>query len=558
MFQAHALNKSGYIQSPPDGIWLSCVEDKMPFAYSDGQIEDWLYTLFSTTGDLSCGSAALEQFIHNWPSKYHLSPQRADLLRPLQHLFANKTVLEVGSGCGAITRYLGESAQKVIGVEGSMRRASIAKRRCADLKNVEVVASNIMDFSVDERFGMVTLVGVLEYSRKFIGDDDPVQALLQRCKSFLAEDGVLVIAIENQLGLKYLAGAPEDHTAKAYFGVHDSYGRADPVTFGRRELQERLARAGLQGTRYFYPFPDYKLPTTIVTEEGAQKGTVLMENLASSFSAFNQGNDYVRHFSEQASWGPVIRNGLMGELANSFLLVARRRPFSPSDDCLREAGDLAYVYSTRRTKQFHKESIIQQHADEVRVKRSRLYAHERPVRGPLSQQVTDEVAVQGPSMYRSLVRLVNLPGWTVEAVAAWAKPWAAFLLEQASQPSEPSALPSVPGILIDVSPSNLLWNEDGQLQCIDLEWDAGQKIPAHWVLLRGLVHSFTNMDLVAQPAPGTPVNSVALAAQVMALIGLPINKEECLGLLRLECSVFGGQPSELLDGKLSVRSDTVH
>ena len=39
--------------------------------------------------------------------------------------------------------------------------------------------------------------------------------MLQRVRSLLKPEGKLIVAIENQLGLKYFAGAPEDHLGQA-------------------------------------------------------------------------------------------------------------------------------------------------------------------------------------------------------------------------------------------------------------------------------------------------------------------------------------------------------
>ncbi len=59
-----------------------------------------------------------------------------------------------------------------------------------------------------ETFDVVTLIGVLEYARVYGGPGGEVK-LLQQARSYLKPDGLLVLAMENQLGLKYFAGIPE-------------------------------------------------------------------------------------------------------------------------------------------------------------------------------------------------------------------------------------------------------------------------------------------------------------------------------------------------------------
>ena len=73
-------------------------------------------------------------------------------------------------------------------------------------------------------------------------------------------------AIENQLGLKYFAGCAEDHLDSPYYGIEGLYGERTAVTFGRKELAALLTRAGFSGQEWHYPFPDYKLPSVVVSE----------------------------------------------------------------------------------------------------------------------------------------------------------------------------------------------------------------------------------------------------------------------------------------------------
>src|SRR5659263_176086 len=144
-----------------DGVWHPFVEDSIP--YSDGdEAERYLEETFANTLDLSSDSLALALAIKDWPSQYHLSPQRANLLRSLE-IPGNARVLELGCGCGAVTRFLGQNAGHVVAVEGSPARARLARLRCGDLANVDIVAGNFDDIQMTTPFEIVTLIGVMEY-----------------------------------------------------------------------------------------------------------------------------------------------------------------------------------------------------------------------------------------------------------------------------------------------------------------------------------------------------------------------------------------------------------
>ncbi|RMD86672.1 MAG: class I SAM-dependent methyltransferase, partial [Candidatus Dadabacteria bacterium] len=177
--------------------------------FSDGfDTEHYLRDLFLRAKDLSSKSLELTQAIKDWPTRYHLSPQRGFLLYPFP--LSGRSVLEIGSGCGAITRYLADIGSNVTAIEGNPLRAQITALRCKDKSNVSVYCDNIFEFESDKTFEVVTLIGVLEYAPCFSASSNPVIELLQRSLSLLSPNGVLIVAIENRLGLKYFCGHPED------------------------------------------------------------------------------------------------------------------------------------------------------------------------------------------------------------------------------------------------------------------------------------------------------------------------------------------------------------
>ncbi len=98
------------------GVW--CLDKHSDFAYSDGEEAELnLQEIITNTSDLSSCSRELEENIHDWVSEYHLSHQRSNLLRAFD-LDNVKNALELGCGCGALTRYLGEQGIILDAIEG--------------------------------------------------------------------------------------------------------------------------------------------------------------------------------------------------------------------------------------------------------------------------------------------------------------------------------------------------------------------------------------------------------------------------------------------------------
>ena len=77
----------------------------------------------------------------------------------------------------------------------------------------------------------------------------------------------MIIAIENKFGLKYWAGAREDHTGRNFDSIEDYPNDKGIQTFGKHELTELLKSVGFSNTEYYYPMPDYKLPKIVYSDD---------------------------------------------------------------------------------------------------------------------------------------------------------------------------------------------------------------------------------------------------------------------------------------------------
>lgn len=500
-------------------VWFR-KEQERNFDYSDGDtVEEHLAAAVAAATDLTVLSSQLTEHVTNWPTRYHLSPLRANLLRPVAAILDGR-ILEVGAGCGAVTRFLGEKGGAVVALEGSGRRAAIAASRCRDLPNVEVVCDRFEAFPTGPAFDTVTLIGVLEWARRYGSGEDPVQTLLEKARASLRDDGHLVLAIENQLGLKYFAGHVEDHSGLPMFGIEDLYDDRSAVTFGRRELVERLLSAGFDGLELFVPLPDYKLPVTVITPSGLESRDWL-ETQASLLCASAVADPQALPlplFSLERAWHVVARNGLLPDLANSFLLVARRAArAAPATD----GGILAHHYGHGRRPQFLLETNIVRRDSGIEVVRRTLQGTVGPPAGdlPIRRRIVSEPFRPGRLWSETLSDRVNRPGWTIEEVAAWARVWMERVAEAAGLPRV-GATTLIPGRFVDATPYNLVRAPDGSLEFIDLEWEADDPFEFGYLLFRSLVFSLARLRTLAEPDPSVPRSYRQLALAVAHRLGL--------------------------------------
>lgn len=508
------LQSIGYVFNQDQGLWRR--PDYEGIAYSDGdEIEKRLREIVANASDVSVMSIELANHSTDWPSLYHLSRKRGNLLRPFEEQLQGKSVLEIGAGCGAITRYLGEIGAEVLALEGSPRRASIAASRCRGLKNVTILAEAFHLFKPIPQFDVVTLIGVLEYARKFFPGKgaDPVDAMLATAKQFLQPGGKLIIAIENQLGLKYFAGFPEDHVGTPMFGIEEHYIQDSVVTFGRRELGARVGKAGLTAQQWWYPFPDYKLPSLMVSEAGALPQddldlTPLIRGACISDPQYPAGIS----FNLERAWRPVVRNGLLGEMANSFLLVA-----SDTDDVAQKDPPLAIHYATDRRPEFAKKLVFEPLGKKgILTRQKALYPEAMPdPDSPLTQRLADQGFIKGELWQDRLVQIMSAPDWRVEQIQEWFEVWFdAFCDFVEIDRTQDITNLTVSGNYFDAIPRNMFIDENGKPKFIDQEWEFSKDIKVGFIIFRAFFGSISSVSAVENQEYVSPINALKLFYKV--------------------------------------------
>ncbi|GEA89957.1 class I SAM-dependent methyltransferase [Cellulomonas cellasea] len=414
-------------------------------AYADGA-EQTLAGIVSRASDLSSSSQELADAATDWATRYSLTTVRANLLRGLD-LPADARVLEIGCGCGPITRYLGEQVALVDAVEPMAARARVARLRTRDQPNVAVMVGTLDDVPAEPTYDVVVVVGVLEYVAHGTDSPEPYVDFLRRIASVLRPDGTLVLAIENQVGVKYLVGAPEDHTDRAFDSI-EGYPLPSPArTFTRQRLTGLLETAGFT-SRVLGAFPDYKLPRVLLDDQLFDED----RSLASRIPPFPSPDYMTQRMSladERLAWRTLVDTGVGTHFANSFVVVADRgAPSSiwPSDR-------LGVAFTAERQPRFAVRTQIVRHADGIDFVRTAVNEslpaeagaeHVRHVLEPSAPHVTGH----------TLLDLVERdPG----QAGVLLKRWADRVVEDEWTP-------------VDLVPHNIIVDSSDTLVVIDQEW----------------------------------------------------------------------------------------
>lgn len=301
---------------------------RVPITWLNGSVdedyldnaEDLLLDLFSNQkADINTKREEILSSNPSWPLYYHLSPNRVNLLRWYEFK-NNASILEIGAGCGAITEELVKNQAKITALELTTKRALINAHRNSKAQNLEIIAGNFGDYSPSHKYDYMVCVGVLEYAGTFFHSNDPYLDFLKKLRDTLKPSGKLLLAIENRFGLKYWAGAREDHT-HSFFEGHNGYSGGGKVqTFGKRELNDLIEAAGFNKTSFYYPYPDYKTPFFIYSDAYYPGNGASFPLGRLPTPTLDRPREHF--FSEQNAMRFIEKNGLFPEFSNSFFVEA--------------------------------------------------------------------------------------------------------------------------------------------------------------------------------------------------------------------------------------------
>jgi hypothetical protein len=399
---------------------------------------------------------------------------------------------------------------------------------------------------------------VVEYAESAIGGAGGAPAMLRRAGSQLRPGGAVVVAIENQLGLKYLLGGREDHLGRPWVGIEGYAGPPGVRTWSRRALGALLAAEGLDRQHWFAPFPDYKLPSVVVDERlyaQPDAADLLDQLVLQPVVCLDQPP--VRLADAAGAHRVFADAGLAADVANSFLVVASAAD-DPPHDVVRDDA-LAWLFGGYRLPPWRRSRLLTVDRellvlDDGRARRREWLTQEPGWRRPFYRGRTfgEEALAAVRRHDEDALRLV-LARWRdeLDRRAVEVDPPGgdvpSFLL--------PDSKRGLPDGHLDVSLSNFV-ESDGRVVLIDDEWRTGHpvdlrvaKFRALWALAReavtlGIEHQWGDWATVDE-----------IVARLADLSGVDVDPDVVEKWredeARLQELVSGESRERLLDGWLS-------
>ncbi len=505
--------------------------------YADGG-EDRLLGIVGGAQDRSSTSDELAKGISDWTTRYHLSRLRGNIVGSVAFP-SGARVIDVGAGTGTIARSLGERGLEVVALEGSFDRARVAAVRCADLPSVTVVHGTVGEYEAPGEFDAVVVIGVLEYSGSFSGGAAGPGAFLGRVRRLLRPGGVLVLAIENQFGLKYLQGYAEDHLARPWVGVDGYSGSRGVRTWSRRVLRGMLDEAGFPHQRWRYPFPDYKLPTVVVDERAYQGRDAAMfvdALIREPVRDFANPRTIIR--DDRGAHSGMLEAGLGEDVANSFLVIASAdaaslEAYAPSD------GPLAWLFGDERGSRWLRRRTVVRDGEGLAVVAAEG-ASVVETCGLVQQRAAREAFVSGVTLEQEFKAALaeDGPAGARRVLAVWRAAVEAETRALRGAPAArqratgqggtafaaPSGRPTLPGTMLDLVLSNFIRSPEGSIERIDREWCVEGEIERDVALLRALWYLASSIARGAWPGPWASATAVPqIAVELAQAAGITVD-----------------------------------
>lgn len=182
-------------------------------------------------------------------------------------------------------------------------------------KGLEVTCTKASENTVgDERFDYVVAVGVLERC------DQPIE-ILRQWKSQLKSNGVLLLGMDNRLGLRYFCGDRDKFTQCSFDGI-EHYRRILPTdreqlegrAYAWYEIEDMLAEAGIIRHKSYSVLPNLDFPQLIYSEDYLPE-----EELSTRYFPMYHNPESV-FLEEEFLYSDLIKNGMFHKMANSYLL----------------------------------------------------------------------------------------------------------------------------------------------------------------------------------------------------------------------------------------------
>ena len=345
----------------------------------------------------------------------------------------------------------------------------------------------------------------------------------------MTPDGVLVIGIENQFGLKYFASSREDHTGVWFDGL-EGYPRFcnRARTFGYEDLKKKINKY-FTNIKFYFPYPDYKIPSCILSETFMEKvkTSELIGNLPSRDYFYNQKS----LFDEKLVLIELDKNNKLTFFSNSFLVIAGKKDISSIN-----FKYLGLLYSADRVREFQTVTQFVEHEDgSIWVEKKPHSGVHEVKSGSLTLKSIKNRWIDGLSLQAQLMRRSKEYNISIDELFAPCKTWLKELESIAHCEGDQFWLD---GRYIDCIWRNS-YIRNGQCIFIDLEWEWKEKISLNAIVIRSIYLFLDDLSSLSGLTPALKLNSPKrLIKNIAKTVGIKITNRDFKEFFKLHSEII--------------------
>lgn len=158
-------------------------------------------------------------------------------------------------------------------------------------------------------FDYILCIGALETVSK------PVDVLM-KLRHLIAKNGVLLLGMNNRLGLRYFCGDRDPYTHRNFDGIENYRHAKNPSgrMYARKELETMLSESGWERRKFYAVLPNLEEPVFIYAD-----GQLPREDLANRlFPGYNYPQSLF--LEEEQLYRSMADNGMFHSMANAYLI----------------------------------------------------------------------------------------------------------------------------------------------------------------------------------------------------------------------------------------------
>lgn len=266
-------------------------------------------------------------------------------------------VLKIGEDNGNALELVASKAKAVTCIETSLKRCELIASRTAYCDNVTVALAGIDDIAEYgwQKFDYIIMVGSFSHIEDYFSEDTGKTITrteaLKKIKSLLAPHGIVVIADDNRLGLKYWNGVKPDGDDSSFAILENGCSKNGQRFHSKNEYCRFIREAGFGNYRFYYPYPDYKYTTAVYSDRRLPQQGDLNNDI------YNWEEYCLNLYKDSDVYNVILNEELFDRMSNSFVILM-------SEDNDFDEFDTIYVkYSNDRSGNYKIKTEIRQNSE---------------------------------------------------------------------------------------------------------------------------------------------------------------------------------------------------